>query len=202
MYTMVLYDLWLVWRHSCNSPLQLGDANRPKQMKDTIPKHHGGMTMTQRIIRNNCMTAFPTKSNVANVDSVIDELMSDWLNAPAFFSAQERQATAVLPAVDIDETDDKLSIVADLAGMKRDEIEVLVHERVLTISGNRETVREEKNDGYRRHEIKRGSFKRSFTLPKTVDVEKIAANYENGLLKIVFPKIEAAKPKRIEVTVK
>ncbi len=147
----------------------------------------------------NFLTAFPMTKKVATVDSVIDDLMGDWLTAPSFFRAPD---ASIFPAVDIDETDDKLSIVAELPGMKRDDIQVVVHERVLTISGERETKEEENGDGYRRYEIRRGSFKRAFTLPKTVDVEKIEANYENGLLKIVFPKIETAKPKRIEVSVK
>ena len=150
------------------------------------------------------MTAFPVAKKVATADNMIDDFMSDWFNAPSFFRAPESGIFSApqFPAVDIEETEDKLSIVAELPGMKRDDIQVVVHERVLTISGERKEEKKEEGDGYSRREIARGSFKRAFTLPKTVNVDKIAANYEDGLLKIEFPKIEAAKPKHIEVKVK
>jgi len=150
------------------------------------------------------MTVYPTAKKVANADNVINDFMSEWFNAPAFFRTPEAGfvSSTQFPAVDIDETDDKLSIIAELPGMKRDDIQVVVHEGVLTISGERKEEKKEAGDGYTRREISRGVFKRAFTLPKTVDVDKIAANYEDGLLKIEFPKIEAAKPKRIEVKVK
>jgi len=149
------------------------------------------------------LSAFPMAKKVANVDNVIDDFMSDWLNVPSFFRTPETGLFRTqFPAVDIDETDDKLSIVAELPGMKRDDIQVVVHEGVLTISGERKEEKKEESDGFSRHEIMRGSFKRAFTLPKTVNVDKIVANYEDGLLKIEFPKIEAAKPKHIEVKVK
>ncbi len=149
--------------------------------------------MTRSIITS------PVVKSVFDVDRVIESFMGDWLPAPSVLNDRN---VLPLPAVDIEETDDTLTLVAELPGMKRDDIQVVVHEGVLTISGQRESKIEEEGDRYSRREIVRGAFKRAFTLPKTVEVEKIDAQYEDGLLKITFPKIEEAKPKRIEVKVK
>ena len=106
------------------------------------------------------------------------------------------------PAVDISETQDNISIKADIPGMKKDDIRVVVHENTLTLKGERQSEKKEEKTNYYRTERTYGSFYRSFTLPSMVDAAKIKANYTNGVLEIVLPKVEEAKPKEIAIDVK
>jgi HSP20 family protein len=106
------------------------------------------------------------------------------------------------PPVDILETEQELTVRADLPGMKEENIEVKVENGVLTIKGNREFKEEEKNKGYHRIERSYGAFTRAFTLPDTVDPDKVTAEYKNGVLDVVFAKREQAKPKSVKVELK
>jgi HSP20 family protein len=106
------------------------------------------------------------------------------------------------PSVDIQESADDVSLTFELPGMDKKDIKVWIENNVLTVSGERKVRDEEKSDDYIRTEIRDGSFSRSFTLPKTVDVGNISADYENGLLTVKLAKVEEAKPKEIEVKVK
>lgn len=107
-----------------------------------------------------------------------------------------------IPAVDIHEDNEKITLKADLPGLKKDQINIKVENNVLTINGDRKEEKEEKKDGYIRTERVYGSFVRSFTLPQTVDSEKIEANYKDGVLILHVPKKPEAKPKQIEVNIK
>jgi HSP20 family molecular chaperone IbpA len=106
------------------------------------------------------------------------------------------------PAVDVREDEDNYIVEAELPGLSEKDVEVKVDNHVLTIASKKDESSEEKNDGYVRRERRQYSFKRSFRLPENVDVEKIAANFKNGLLNISVPKAAAAKPKLIEVKTK
>jgi len=106
------------------------------------------------------------------------------------------------PAVDISETDDQILIKADLPGMNKDEIKVVVHENALILKGERHSEKKEEKTNYYRMERTCGSFYRSFTLPSMVNSTKIKANYVNGVLEVSLPKVEEAKPKEIEIGVK
>jgi HSP20 family protein len=102
------------------------------------------------------------------------------------------------PAVDIYETDDREFVIkADLPDMKREEIRLTFDNNVLTLSGER---RSEAVENLHRSERFQGSFSRSFTLPATVDGNRISAAYKDGVLTVRIPQREEAKPKQIEVT--
>ncbi len=103
------------------------------------------------------------------------------------------------PEVDILEDQEHLVIKAELPEMDLKDIEVKVGERLLTIKGERKMEKEEKKENYYQRERKYGSFSRSFTLPETVEQEKITAAYDRGVLKIVLPKKEETKPRRISI---
>ncbi len=107
-----------------------------------------------------------------------------------------------MPAVDINETENEIAITADIPGMDKEDIKVVVHENTLTLKGERTSEKKEYNTKYYRLERLTGAFYRSFKLPAVVDADKIKANYVNGVLKIVLPKVEAAKPKEIAIGVK
>jgi HSP20 family protein len=102
------------------------------------------------------------------------------------------------PAVDIYETPEREYVIkADLPEMKREEIQLTFEHNVLTLSGERKT---EAVDGLHRAERFHGHFSRSFTLPATVDGNRISAAYKDGVLTVRVPQREEAKPKQIEVT--
>ncbi|HYA17123.1 MAG TPA: Hsp20/alpha crystallin family protein [Bryobacteraceae bacterium] len=105
------------------------------------------------------------------------------------------------PAVDIVETQDALLVKADLPDVKLEDIEVRVENQTLTMSGKRRFEKEEKVKGYHRIERSYGDFVRSFTIPQTVDTDKVSADYKNGVLTISLPKKEAAKPRQVRVAV-
>lgn len=104
-----------------------------------------------------------------------------------------------LPAVDIRETDEAFSFVVELPGLSKDEIEITVEDKVLTLSGERKWDEEQDRNSYRRIERNYGSFNRSFTLPRDVNAEAIEAVSENGLLTVVVPKAPESRPHRIEI---
>lgn len=103
------------------------------------------------------------------------------------------------PALDVYQDKDQFTVVAELPGMRKEDIELLLQDGVLTISGERK--QEKKNEqGYRTERFS-GRFQRSVTLPTSVDGSKVKATYQDGILKVVLPKAEEAKPKQIEVSV-
>ena len=106
------------------------------------------------------------------------------------------------PAIDLFEDKDNVIVKAELPGMKKEEIDVSLHEGTLTISGERKSEREEKEGETYRSERFYGRFQRSVLLPGSVSVEKVSANYKDGVLTITMPKSEEAKPKQIQVNVK
>ena len=102
------------------------------------------------------------------------------------------------PPIDIIETNSELKLFADMPGVEKDSINITVDQNVLTISGSVDTSPVEGFElEYQEYEI--GDYQRSFTLTDTVDQNKIAANYSNGVLELIIPKAEKAKPKKIVV---
>ena len=106
------------------------------------------------------------------------------------------------PAVDIAEHDSEYLVNIELPGVNKDDVKITLESNILTIRGEKKQEKDEKNDNYRRVERSYGSFQRSFTLPVMVKSDKIDASYKDGILSIVLPKAEEAKPKQIEVKVK
>jgi len=113
----------------------------------------------------------------------------------------EAATTAWVPPVDIFEEADFIRLVAELPGVKPEEVRISVEGNLLTIKGTKEQVAEEKAEKVRRYERTYGAFERTFTLPATVAAEKIKATYENGVLTLTLPKVETAKPHLIKVEV-
>ena len=104
-----------------------------------------------------------------------------------------------VPAVDIREDEHEIEVKAEMPDMDEKDIDVKIDNNVLTLSGERKLEHEEEEDNYRILESRYGSFSRSFTLPTTVDTEKIKAGYEKGVLRVTLPKKEETKPKKIEI---
>lgn len=103
------------------------------------------------------------------------------------------------PTIDILESEDDVTISAELPGLDREDIKVEVKDDVLTFWGERKQQEEQEGDRYRRTERRYGAFRRSFALPSTVSSENVTATYENGVLSLRLPKAEEAKPREIPV---
>jgi len=99
------------------------------------------------------------------------------------------------PTIDVIEKDDSIVLRAELPGMEEEDVEITVENRNLTIQGEKKFEHEETEGNYRRLESRYGSFYRSFSLPTTVDQDRIDARFSKGVLEIELPKAEQAKPK-------
>jgi HSP20 family protein len=104
-----------------------------------------------------------------------------------------------VPPVDIFQDKDNLVLRAEVPGVDKDAIDVRVENGVLTLQGERKSDADVADENAFRRERIFGRFARSFTLPTTVDAGRISARYRDGVLEIVLPKAEAAKPKRVEI---
>lgn len=134
----------------------------------------------------------------------LERRMGRIFNEPVVFSdwaVPELPTSAWVPVVDIFEEPEGIRIVAEIPGVKPENFRISVEDNVLTISGSKEQVAEEKAEKVHRYERTYGSFERSFTLPGTVDPGAIKATYEHGVLSIVLPKLEKAKAREIKVDV-
>ena len=120
---------------------------------------------------------------------------------PAEFTGMEMPTISIRPTVDIVEEDDRILLKADMPGLEKSDIKVTVEDGTLAIRGSRTEKREEKKESYTRSERFMGTFSRSFTLPTWADGSAVKADYKNGVLTVVIPKTEAAKPREIEIKV-
>ncbi|HEX9731316.1 MAG TPA: Hsp20/alpha crystallin family protein [Thermoanaerobaculia bacterium] len=102
------------------------------------------------------------------------------------------------PAVDVKETDSALSLFVELPGITKQDIDISLENRILTVSGERRFDDEEK-ESYRRVERAYGKFTRTFRVAADIDGNKVAASFQDGVLKLELPKSEAAKPRQIEI---
>lgn len=106
------------------------------------------------------------------------------------FLGRVDETSGDIPAVNIKEENDKFVLEMAAPGMKKDDFKINLDNYQLTISAETKEEKKEKEDNYTRREFVYNSFSRSFTLPKTIDIEKIKADYKNGILNIVLPKKE------------
>ena len=116
------------------------------------------------------------------------------------FDREDIRRGAWNPSVDIYEEKDHLVLEAELPGMKRDDFELSIENNVVTLTGERKFENKTEGDNYHRVERSYGSFTRSFTLPQNVTVDGAKADFDNGLLRVTFPKREETKARRIEIT--
>lgn len=103
------------------------------------------------------------------------------------------------PNVDIYENKDQIVLEAELPGMSREDFDLSVENNIITLRGERHFEKKNDTDNYHRVERAYGSFTRSFTLPGTVSGEGAIADYRNGVLRVVLPKREETKARRIEI---
>ena len=125
---------------------------------------------------------------------------------PNIFSGVEAAANKWTPRADVFENEDAIVIEADLPGLKAEDFNLSVENFKLTLSGERRFEKEVKKEGNQSnwHRVERnyGSFSRTFTLPVTVNVEAVKAEFKDGVLYVTLPKREEVKARNINVTVK
>jgi len=130
----------------------------------------------------------------------IDRLFENPL--AAFEDGTQPFMSGWMPAVDLYEDKDNFVLRAEVPGMKKEELQISLHEGVLTLSGERKQEEKHENADVYRSERFFGRFHRTISLPATVNPEKVTANYKDGILTVLLPKSEEAKPKQIPVSVK
>jgi len=128
----------------------------------------------------------------------IDNLFSDFWRFPGFRTENDAD---FMPPVNIAENDQTVRLTFEVPGMEKKDIKVTIKDSTLSVSGERHFTKEDKDGDYIRTEIRQGSFCRSFSLPDTVQADKIHADYKNGLLEVTLPKRPEAKPKEIDIRV-
>jgi HSP20 family protein len=116
------------------------------------------------------------------------------------FSGEPMVRGGWMPTVDIYETPDKDVVVkVDLPDMKREDIKVTFENNVLSIEGERQMASDIERERFHRIERGYGAFRRSFSLPATVDVSRVDANYQDGVLTVKLPRREESRPKSIKI---
>jgi HSP20 family protein len=128
-------------------------------------------------------------------------LFEEFFSDLPFFRSMEGHRDSWMPAVDILEKEGSLILRAEVPGINQKDMELKLEGNVLTMKGERKLSAEGKSDNYHRIESYHGSFSRSFTLPETVDRDKIQADYKDGVLTITIPQKPEVKPREIPVSV-
>jgi HSP20 family protein len=132
------------------------------------------------------------------LNTMLDDAFATW----PFQREENGTLTAAwTPAVDVFEDKDAVKIIAELPGVRPDEVKLSIENNILTLRGEKKQVAEETTERVHRYERSYGMFERSFALPNTVDADRVEARFENGLLTIQLPKEERARPREIQVKV-
>ena len=127
-----------------------------------------------------------------------------WANPASTISRSGEESLiggSFVPPADVYEDDQSIVLKMEVPGIDQKDIDVRLENGVLTVHGERKFEKEEKEENFQRIERRYGSFSRSFTLPNTVDMDNVHADYENGVLRIKLTKRAEAKPKQIKVNV-
>ena len=130
---------------------------------------------------------------LVSLRSAMDRFFDDSLFKPAGWTVSPRLA------LDISSNADSMVIEAALPGVKPEDVSISVLDDTLTITATTGDETNESDEGYTYREIRRGSFSRTVTLPKNVKTDAATATFENGILRLSFPKAEEAKPRQIQI---
>jgi HSP20 family protein len=149
----------------------------------------------------NSVSIWRNPTTIASLDRVFDDLFERTLSDPLkSWSGSKNSQQWFNPACDIEESEDHYLVCLELPGIKKEDVKVEVHNQQLTVSGHRKKERNaEGKFSTRVQEREYGEFRRVFTLPNQVNVEKIEATFQDGELLLSLPKVEAAKPRQIQI---
>lgn len=144
------------------------------------------------------LTTWPSFGRLSDLRDEIDRLFESPLTE---LTRTSNLLSGWTPALDVYEDKDNYTVKAELPGMKKEEIEVSLHEGSLSISGERKSESKHEDAEVYRAERFFGRFQRTVSLPSAVAADKVKAAYKDGVLTITLPKTEEAKPKHIDVSV-
>jgi len=130
-------------------------------------------------------------------DDDFDNLFGNFLRP-----SSESEGGGLVPAIDVHENDHSYTVRAEMPGVKKDDIDVTVQDGILTINAESKYEHEEKEKGrVIRQERRYGKYVRSIRLGRDIDSDKVKANYKDGVLELVLPKVEEVQPKKISVDI-
>ena len=142
--------------------------------------------------RRSAQSAPDVYSNLHRLSRMMDEAFGGEWNGGTL-------ASAWTPSCDVFEDKENLRIVIELPGVRPEDVKLSLENQVLTIQGEKKQVAEEKSERWHRYERSYGRFERMFTLPSSVDPDRIDAKVEHGVLTVTLPKAERARPREISV---
>ena len=134
--------------------------------------------------------------DLVGIQQEVNRLFDDLMTRRADTGAE---GVMWIPAVDVAETGDTVSVKVEVPGVKKDDIKISVTNNVLTVRGEKKMEKETSEENYHRIERVYGSFVRSLELPTVVQADKVKASFKDGVLSIVLPKSEEVKPKEIAI---
>jgi len=137
---------------------------------------------------------------MSSLQERMNRLLADYRTRSPF-GEEEMAQGAWIPAVDIYETKESIVLNVELPGVTKEDIALEVKDSTLTIKGEKKLEKNVKEENFHRMERTYGAFTRAFTLPSTVQQDKVKAKFRDGILEIMLPKAEEAKPKQIKVDV-
>ena len=139
---------------------------------------------------------FEPLASLRRLNAVLDE---------AFGNGQQEEGSTITsawyPACDVFEDKEAVKIVAELPGVRPEDVKISLENNLLTIRGEKKQQAEESSERVHRYERSYGVFERSFALPSMVDADKIQAGYSHGVLTVTVPKAERARPREIAIKV-
>ena len=137
-------------------------------------------------------------ADVRRVNRLLDAAFNGW---PFVGESPDLVTSAWVPATDILADVDGVRIALELPGLRPEDVKLTIENDTLTVRGEKKQSAEEKTTKAHRYERSYGAFERSFTLPNTVDGERVAAKFEHGVLTVTLPRAERTKPKEIAVKI-
>lgn len=129
---------------------------------------------------------------LARVRSEFDHLLDDFWTRPMGLNLTRRMQALSGPALEFKDKETEFELIAEIPGMKAEDVEIKVSEGILKLSGEKREVHEEKKEGYIFSERRYGKFERAIELPQGIDHDKISANAHDGVLSVHLPKSPAA----------
>lgn len=145
------------------------------------------------------LTRWEPFRELAGLQNRVNRLFQDQFSS--FTENDSLTAGSFVPPVDVYEDESAVQLKMEVPGIDEKDIDIRLENNVLTVRGERKLEKDENEDNFRRIERRYGSFVRSFTVPSTLDPEKVSASYDKGVLKIALAKKAEAKPKQIKVEI-
>jgi len=142
---------------------------------------------------------------ISGLQQEMNRLFEDFFEQPYALSRLSEESglqSSFSPSVDISETDEEIRVAVELPGMDPENIEVSYTGNALTISGEKQTEREQQEEHFYRKERSYGSFRRSIPLPGTIREEDVEASFKNGVLQIQLPKSPEARERASRIEIK